>query len=143
MTVCDLFLDRFNPDHPLDDSVFESRATAIRERFDDEVDLEDARTILNAMLTATSMVLKTNIYVEDRYALSMRLDPNFLACEDRPEIPFGVFFVHGRASSGFHVRFRDIARGGIRAVTPRSQAQHAAKRNASTTRPTDWPMRSN
>ncbi len=128
MTVCDLFLDRFNPNHPLDDSVFESRAMAIRERFEDEVDLEDARTILNAMLTATSKVLKTNIYVVDRYALSMRLDPTFLACEDRPEIPFGVFFVYGRASSGFHVRFRDIARGGIRAVTPRSQAQHAREK---------------
>ncbi|MEE2906340.1 MAG: NAD-glutamate dehydrogenase domain-containing protein, partial [Planctomycetota bacterium] len=125
MAVCDLFLDRFNPDHPLDDVVFEDRSAAIRERFEDEVDLEDARTVLNAMLTATNQVLKTNIYVTERYALAMRLDPSFLCSDDRPEVPFGVFFVHGRASNGFHVRFRDIARGGIRAVLPRSAAQHA------------------
>ena len=125
MAVCDLFLDRFNPEHPLDDAVFEDRTAAIKERFEDEVDLEDARTVLKSMLTATNQVLKTNIYVTERYALSMRLDPSFLSSDDRPEVPFGVFFVHGRASNGFHVRFRDIARGGIRAVLPRSTAQHA------------------
>ena len=125
MAVCDLFLDRFNPEHPLDDALFEDRTAAIKERFEDEVDLEDARTVLKSMLTATNQVLKTNIYVTERYALSMRLDPSFLSSDDRPEVPFGVFFVHGRASNGFHVRFRDIARGGIRAVLPRSAAQHA------------------
>ncbi|MCH2132922.1 MAG: NAD-glutamate dehydrogenase [Phycisphaerales bacterium] len=125
LAVCDLFLDRFNPHHPLDDTVFDDRSAAIRSRFDDEVDLEDARTILKAMLTATTMVLKTNIYVDGRYALAMRLDPQFLQSEDRPDVPFGVFFVHGRGSNGFHVRFRNIARGGIRAIIPRSAAQHA------------------
>jgi len=125
MAVCDLFLDRFNPHHPLDEAVFQDRSIAISKRFEDEVDLEDARTVLKSMLTATSQVLKTNIYVTERYGLSMRLDPSFLTSEDRPEVPFGVFFVHGRASNGFHVRFRDIARGGIRAVVPKSAAQHA------------------
>ena len=90
MAVCDLFLDRFNPHHPLEESVFQDRSTAISERFEDEVDLEDARTVLKCMLNATSQVLKTNIYVTERYGLSMRLDPSFLTSEDRPEVPFGV-----------------------------------------------------
>ena len=33
-----------------------------------------------------------------------------------PEIPYGVFFVIGSEFRGFHVRFRDVARGGIRIV---------------------------
>ena len=35
------------------------------------------------------------------------------------------FFVHGREFNGFHVRFRDIARGGVRAIHPRSIEQYA------------------
>ncbi|KAH8092387.1 glutamate/leucine/phenylalanine/valine dehydrogenase [Aureococcus anophagefferens] len=38
----------------------------------------------------------------------------------RTPTPFGVIFVHGRRFDGFHVRFRPIARGGARLVTPRS-----------------------
>ena len=32
------------------------------------------------------------------------------------ERPFGVFFGHARRCNGFHVRFREIARGGLRVV---------------------------
>lgn len=39
------------------------------------------------------------------------------------EIPFGVFFMHGRRFNGFHTRFRDIARGGMRIVTPPTPEQ--------------------
>lgn len=41
------------------------------------------------------------------------------------EVPFGVFFVHGRRFNGFHCRFRDIARGGMRIVTPQTSEQVA------------------
>ena len=75
------------------------------------------------MIDAVSAVLRTNVYVTARYALSMRLDPAFLQTDTRPDLPFGVFFVHGRGFNGFHIRFRDIARGGIRAVLPRSSPQ--------------------
>ena len=49
------------------------------------------------------------------------LDPREVAASaaDAPT-PFGVIFVHGRRFDGFHVRFRPIARGGARLVTPRS-----------------------
>jgi len=33
-------------------------------------------------------------------------------------MPFGVFFAAGRHFNGFHVRFRDVARGGLRVVLP-------------------------
>jgi hypothetical protein len=34
-----------------------------------------------------------------------------------------VLFCHGRRFNGYHVRFRDIARGGLRLVTPASTEQ--------------------
>jgi glutamate dehydrogenase len=41
------------------------------------------------------------------------------------DVPFGVIFAHGRRFDGYHVRFRDIARGGLRLVTPASPEQYA------------------
>jgi glutamate dehydrogenase len=43
-------------------------------------------------------------------------DPRFLNKVDYPETPFGIFHVVGAEFRGFHIRFRDIARGGIRIV---------------------------
>ena len=34
-----------------------------------------------------------------------------------------MLFCHGRRFNGYHVRFRDIARGGLRLVTPASTEQ--------------------
>jgi len=39
------------------------------------------------------------------------------------EMPFGVIFSHGRHFNAFHCRFRDIARGGLRLVTPSNADQ--------------------
>jgi len=123
--IVDLFMDRFNPESPLDDQTFETQAKAISEEIETEVDLEDARMLLHRLIEAIRAILRTNVYLEQRYALSFRIDPTFLATDERDEIPYGVFFVHGRSFNAFHVRFRDIARGGVRAVRPRGLEQHA------------------
>ena len=41
--------------------------------------------------------------------------------------PFGVFFVHGDCFHGFHNRFQNIARGGLRLVVPLSHEQCLAE----------------
>jgi len=61
-------------------------------------------------------VLKTNFYQPTKVALSFRLDGGFLPEVEYPTKPFGVFMVVGSEFRGFHVRFRDVARGGIRIV---------------------------
>ncbi|MCH8823033.1 MAG: NAD-glutamate dehydrogenase [Planctomycetes bacterium] len=123
--IADLMLARFNPNDPLDDERFETRKIQLLEQIASDVDLEEARTVLSTMIKAVEAIKRTNVYVENRYALSFRLDPNLLADEQRPEVPFGVFFVHGRSFNGFHVRFREIARGGVRVVRTVSPDQHA------------------
>lgn len=123
--VADLFLDRFRPGSPLDDARLAERSAALRAEVDRDVDLEDARTIIGSMIDAVAAVLRTNVYLDSRFCLAMRIHPAFLATEERSELPFGVFFVHGRGFNGFHVRFRDIARGGLRAIRTRSEEQHA------------------
>ena len=83
--------------------------------------------VLYTMLNAVGATLRTNLFVEDRYALSMRLDPAFMGVNETMKsspdeelpIPFGTFFIHGRSCDAFHVRFRDISRGGLRVVIPK------------------------
>ncbi|KAI3403714.2 GDH2 [Candida oxycetoniae] len=76
--------------------------------------------VLRALYTFNKAILKTNFYTPTKVALSFRLDPSFLPEAEYPERPYGMFFVVGSEFRGFHIRFRDIARGGIRIVRSRS-----------------------
>eukprot|EP01080_Neovahlkampfia_damariscottae_P010211 gene10211-2631_t len=78
----------------------------------DEVDA----TILTSFLIFNAHLLKTNFYKFEKAAISYRLSPDFLKDSNYPEVPFAVFLVIGSEFMGFHVRFRDVARGGIRVV---------------------------
>jgi len=56
------------------------------------------------------------------------VDPKLLSNhnqETAKELPYGLIFAHGRRFNAFHVRFQDIARGGMRLVTPSSPEQYA------------------
>jgi hypothetical protein len=70
--------------------------------------------------------------VDSRWALAMRLDPTFFASALPPSpqlsnMPFGVFFLAGRHFEGYHVRFTDIARGGLRVVAPATAEAHVVE----------------
>lgn len=65
-------------------------------------------------------VLKTNFYQPTKVALSFRLSGNFLPPVEFPVKPFGIFLVVGSDFRGFHVRFKDVARGGIRLIQSRN-----------------------
>jgi glutamate dehydrogenase len=57
-------------------------------------------------------------------ALAYRFEPSFLqSCGANlyPEMPYAIYMVVGRDFHGFHVRFRDIARGGIRLILSRNK----------------------
>ncbi len=124
-SIAELFFNRFNPASPLSDEAYSSTKQTLTEDIENNVDLEDAQRLFFKMIEAIDAVKRTNLFVEHRYALGMRIDASFLATEERSEIPFGSFFVHGRQFTGFHVRFRDISRGGVRAIFPRGVEQFA------------------
>jgi len=76
--------------------------------------------ILTLFLTFNAHVLKTNFYKTSKSALNFRLNPKFLANYDYPAIPHGIFFIIGAEFRGFHIRFKDVARGGIRLIISRN-----------------------
>ena len=124
-SIAQLLLDRFNPEKPLDDATFDARAAEIHETMERTVEGEDSRRVLGTMVAAVKATLRTNVHLTARYGLALRLDPVLMARPEHPETPYGVFFVHGRGFDGFHVRFRDIARGGVRVVRPMGPDQLA------------------
>ena len=70
-------------------------------------------------------VLKTNFYQPTKVALSFRLAPEFLPEIEYPRKPHGMFIVIGNEFRGFHIRFRDVARGGIRIVMSRNRENYS------------------
>lgn len=129
MRISQLFRDRFNPEAPLADAEFARRVGILRGEIAQKEDPDGTATIFGALLDGVEAVYRTNYFVPGRYALSMRIDPVYLRDDRRPELPYGTFFVFGRGYFGFHNRFKEIARGGLRVVRPSNPAQHSRERD--------------
>lgn len=81
--------------------------------------------VLESLLIFNQSVLRTNFYQLTKLALSFRMAPGFLPEVEYPKKPFGMFFVIGNDFRGFHIRFRDVARGGIRIVMSRNRENYS------------------
>ncbi len=123
--VVEALQSRFDPDgddtavvysEKLDAVIAEAEAAGPREM----------RAVVRALAEVAGAVLDTNLHRTERYALALSLDPRTLhqADETRP-LPHAVVFGHGRDFAAFHVRFRNIARGGLRVVRTHSAEGHA------------------
>eukprot|EP00301_Raphidiophrys_heterophryoidea_P006508 c12622_g2_i2.p1 GENE.c12622_g2_i2~~c12622_g2_i2.p1 ORF type:complete len:1051 (+),score=340.05 c12622_g2_i2:118-3270(+) len=124
--IADLFMRRFNPAQPMPEAEFTHTREDLAHIIHAEVEDVHAAKLLLTMLDAVSHVYRTNFFMDSRYAFGVRLNPKiFSRTDDGREVPFGVFFIHGRKFNSFHLRFRDIARGGMRLVTPASREQFA------------------
>eukprot|EP01061_Rhynchopus_euleeides_P046239 TRINITY_DN86_c0_g3_i7.p1 TRINITY_DN86_c0_g3~~TRINITY_DN86_c0_g3_i7.p1 ORF type:complete len:1044 (+),score=497.31 TRINITY_DN86_c0_g3_i7:390-3134(+) len=78
--------------------------------------------ILLSCLLFNRTITKTNFFSREKAATSFRLDPTLFISEDYPEIPHAIFMVVGSTFEGFHIRFRDVSRGGIRMIKSPNQA---------------------
>jgi len=119
--IADLFLERFDPKSPMPEDVFKQRLAELRVRAD-SMNEDSALTLMLKMLDVVEHTLRTNVHFPNRYGLALRVDPCVMVTPEQTK-PFGVFFVHGDCFHGFHNRFENIARGGLRLVTPPSHAQ--------------------
>ncbi|MEN9809374.1 MAG: hypothetical protein RLZZ488_941 [Pseudomonadota bacterium] len=90
------------------------------------VDVQDdvERNILREGFNFIQNILKTNYFLVSKGGLSFRVDPKCLNKEFYPDAPYGIFYMIGRDFRGFQVRYRDIARGGVRVVMPRNAADY-------------------
>ncbi|KAK3322239.1 Glutamate/Leucine/Phenylalanine/Valine dehydrogenase-domain-containing protein [Apodospora peruviana] len=97
----------------------------LQDRITKDVTNEHEEMVMTAFRVFNNAVLKTNYFTPTKVALSFRLDPSFLPQIEYPKRLYGMFLVITSESRGFHLRFKDIARGGIRIVKSRSKEAYS------------------
>lgn len=137
--ITDLFELKFNP-HKKSIETYRVEKQKLLEsiqKLDTGQPINDTRR-KNILIQAVHFIefcLKTNFYRPNKSSLGFRLNPKYLdhLPYDRkdkfPELPFGIFFFKGLSFIGFHIRFEDLARGGLRTVIPQKFEQSIAERN--------------
>ena len=86
---------------------------------------EHDQMVMTTFRVFNASVLKTNFYTPTKVALSFRLKPSFLPEVEYPQPLYGMFLIISSEFRGFHLRFRDIARGGIRIVKSRNREAYS------------------
>ncbi len=81
------------------------------------------KTCLRFAVYFIEAVLKTNFFVVQKGATAFRLHGSIVAelKEVFPVEPFGIFYIYSRDFFGFHIRFQDLARGGMRTIIPATE----------------------
>ena len=122
------FSDSHDPEGPKNTPEFsnELKNTIEKEVFD-ELD----RKILYAFLSFNQNIEKTNFYVREKSTLSYRLNTKFIDENSiYPMAPYGIFMILSNEFRGFHVRFREVARGGLRLIPSRDAAAYTKNRES-------------
>ena len=102
---------------------YEAADAELSEKIDDL--LEDVeRSIFRECVSFIAHAQKTNYFLSTKTGLAFRLSPGILDKRYYPNDPFSIFYAIGKDFRFFQVRWKDIARGGIRVVMPRSDADY-------------------
>ncbi len=137
--LCECFKRKFDPDH-VDEEAYEKLRDAYLkdvEKLDTGNEENDTmrKAVLRMGMSFVHNTLKTNFYRLNFTAYSFRLNPKYLddipfdRSKKFPELPFGIFFIRGMQFFGFHIRFKDLARGGLRTVFPEHPEQSRTEQN--------------
>jgi len=116
------FEQKFHPAHRRQDLA--ALEKEINKEIKKNVPSDKDKIILKYFLSFNKAIIKTNFFMRDKRCIAYKLDPSFLAKDEYQDKPFALFFFVGREFLGFHLRFRDIARGGIRIVRSRNHSQY-------------------
>jgi glutamate dehydrogenase len=99
---------------------------AIRSAINSTITDPTEAVIFQSFIAFNESVVKTNFHKAEKSAISFRIDCSFMKKLGYMEVPFGLFLLVGSTFTGFHIRFRDIARGGVRLVSPLTKQAHKA-----------------
>lgn len=139
LQLCEAFKLRLDPNHFDLDQFEEVRQVFLSDvaQLDTGRESNDIRrkNVLRQGMNFISHTLKTNFYRLNYTALSFRLDPAYLdeipfdRTKKFPDLPYAIFFIKGMHFFGFHIRFKDLARGGLRTIYPEQIEQMISERN--------------
>jgi glutamate dehydrogenase len=119
--LVDLFRIRFDPLMEVNrqnDGFLEAKK-AITKSVEEIIDEVEKDIFLESVNLICNMQ-KTNYFMPTKTGLAFRVAPEALNKKYYPYHPFGIFFIVGRDYRFFHIRWKEIARGGLRVVMPRN-----------------------
>ena len=114
-------------DYKMDKERKEGQYKVVREKIDKliaEIIDEVERDIFCECCNLLDHILITNYFMPTKTGLAFRIDPAVLNEKFYPQKPFGIYFIVGRDYRFFQVRWKDIARGGLRVVMPRTASDY-------------------
>ncbi|MBI3900709.1 MAG: NAD-glutamate dehydrogenase, partial [Chlamydiia bacterium] len=139
LKLCEAFECRFHPKYQnqLQFEILKEHFLELVAQIDTGQEAHDLRRkeVLTQGMHFIAYTLKTNFYLPNKTALAFRLDPTYLNAAPFqretlfPELPYGIFFINGMHFIAFHIRFKDLSRGGLRTVYPKHKEQVLAERN--------------
>ena len=92
---------------------------------DHSISLEHLNSSVDRMALSTFNAIAnsltcSNFNQKSRRSLALRFEESLFNDFKIDEKPFAVFYIFGKGFDGFHVRFRDVARGGMRLIKTRN-----------------------
>lgn len=131
--LCSLFEYRFHPTKHSEESYLDLKTKLLGsiEQIDTGQTVNDTmcKNILRLSIEFIDKTLKTNFFRTSKSAASFRIDPSLIKSipfdlsAKFPVLPYAIFYINGLSFIGFHIRFEDLARGGLRTVMPRRYEQ--------------------
>lgn len=126
LMICNSFEYKFHPDKNDLGKYQQTKEGVLKlvEKLDTGREVNDNRrkNVLSQAMNMVDYTLKTNFYRNNKLALAFRLDPEYMnhlpynRKQKFPELPYAVFYVKGMHFFGYHIRFKDLSRGGLRTV---------------------------
>ena len=82
-----------------------------------------SKEMLKQFVNVLNFTKSTNLHLSQRASLAISLEPEIFINNELTEIAHKIFYVIGRGFDGFHVRFSEVARGGLR-IIPAQSTEH-------------------
>jgi glutamate dehydrogenase len=134
LMLLDIFKFKFDPTKVNLDHFLSSKRTFIDlvDKIDTGSEINDIRrkNVLKTAINFIEHTYKTNFYQNNKTAHAFRLDPQFIKqipanLEHRfPITPWGIFFITNSFITSFHIRFKDLSRGGVRTIIPQTHERY-------------------
>ena len=124
-SLIDIFRLKFSPirEEERKNGDYNRKKKALLTSVNSLIDLVE-RHIFKEAIRFTDNTLKTNYFFPTKTGLAFRLSPDVLDPRHYPQKPFGIFYIIGKDYRFFQVRWKDVARGGLRIVIPGSMTDY-------------------
>ena len=82
------------------------------------------RLTIRTLFRLVAGIERANLFIERKRCLAFRIPGALFENLKQGNTPYAIFYVYGKGFDGFHVRFRNVSRGGMRLVPTRNESHY-------------------